>query len=220
MLCSLDLVATSLCDGEAKEKQVAILSIHKKDFHVEPGILKSVRPFIMREISLAQELKTQKLDDRVAVTKYLSKIVDEAVKDANEQWQARHESSTELTPPLPLIRIRVDYSGPNAGGGNYTVENPQRFSNRFVGRVANSNDVVQFYLKKKQTRRKEVTLNDQMRTSYKERLTRVFVAHSYYSSAVVDLQINQTLRVNTELRTYSHERVEIQQRHQLYERES
>jgi len=31
------------------------------------------------------------------------------------------------------------------------VENPQRFSNRFVGRVANTTDIVQFYRKKKGT---------------------------------------------------------------------
>ena len=31
------------------------------------------------------------------------------------------------------------------------MENPQRFSNRFVGRVANTTDIVQFYRKKKGT---------------------------------------------------------------------
>ena len=31
------------------------------------------------------------------------------------------------------------------GGGSFQCENPQRFSNRFVGKVANPNDVVQFY---------------------------------------------------------------------------
>jgi double-strand break repair protein MRE11 len=39
----------------------------------------------------------------------------------------------------------VEHSGP------FEVENPQRFSNRFVGRVANTTDIVQFYRKKKGT---------------------------------------------------------------------
>ena len=41
--------------------------------------------------------------------------------------------------PLPLIRLKVEYSG------GFEVENPRRFSNRFVGQVANVNDVVQFH---------------------------------------------------------------------------
>ena len=39
----------------------------------------------------------------------------------------------------------MEHSGP------FEVENPQRFSNRFVGRVANTTDVVQFFRKKKGT---------------------------------------------------------------------
>lgn len=47
------------------------------------------------------------------------------------------------------MRLRVEISTPE--GGSYDCENPQRFSNRFVGKVANVNDVVQFYRKKKNT---------------------------------------------------------------------
>jgi double-strand break repair protein MRE11 len=45
----------------------------------------------------------------------------------------------------------VEYSAPE--GGRFDCENPQRFSNRFVGHVANVNDVVQFYRKKATLRR-------------------------------------------------------------------
>lgn len=44
--------------------------------------------------------------------------------------------------PLPLIRLRVEYSG------DYEVENATRFSNRFVGRVANVNEIVHYFRKK------------------------------------------------------------------------
>lgn len=64
--------------------------------------------------------------------------------EANEQWlESQTPESQNDTPPLPLIRLRVEHSGP------FEVENPQRFSNKFVGKVANTTDIVQFYRKKK-----------------------------------------------------------------------
>jgi len=78
--------------------------------------------------------------------------VDELIEEANAQWlDSQSSDSQDLTPPLPLIRIRVEHSGP------FEVENPQRFSNRFVGRVANTTDIVQFYRKKKGTGTKRTT---------------------------------------------------------------
>lgn len=44
------------------------------------------------------------------------------------------------------MRLKVEYTAPE--GGRYDCENPQRFSNRFVGKVANVNDVVQFWRRK------------------------------------------------------------------------
>ncbi len=52
----------------------------------------------------------------------------------------------DVEPPLPLIRLKVEYTAPE--GGKFDCENPQRFSNRFIGRVANTNDVVYFWRKK------------------------------------------------------------------------
>jgi double-strand break repair protein MRE11 len=70
--------------------------------------------------------------------------VEELIQEANSQWlESQTSESQDSTPPLPLIRIRVEHSGP------FEVENPQRFSNKFVGKVANTTDVVQFYRKKK-----------------------------------------------------------------------
>ncbi|KAJ5560760.1 Meiotic recombination protein Mre11 [Penicillium sp. DV-2018c] len=150
-------VATSLVPGEAVPKHVSILSVTGREFKNEPIRLKTVRPFVMREIVLSEEKGAQKLarkeNNRTEVTRILMSIVEELIEEANAEWlemQAGREEESEgdsMEPPLPLVRLRVEISTPE--GGSYDCENPQRFSNRFVGKVANVNDVVQFYRKKK-----------------------------------------------------------------------
>jgi len=83
--------------------------------------------------------------------------VEECIDEANEQWLESQPPDTDIsTAPLPLIRLRVEHSGP------FEVENPQRFSNKFVGKVANTTDVVAFYRKRKlgTTRRADATVMD------------------------------------------------------------
>ncbi|GIK05737.1 meiotic recombination [Aspergillus viridinutans] len=149
-------VATSLVPGEAVPKHVAILSITGREFKCEPIRLKSVRPFAMREIVLSEEKGAQKLarkeNNRTEVTRFLISIVDDLIEEAKAEWlemQDEADEDEEREVPLPLVRLRVETSTPE--GGSYDCENPQRFSNRFVGKVANVNDVVQFYRKKKNT---------------------------------------------------------------------
>ncbi|ORY06649.1 Mre11 DNA-binding presumed domain-domain-containing protein [Clohesyomyces aquaticus] len=152
-------VATSLMPGEAVPKHVCILSITGKEFTSEPIRLKSVRPFIMKEIVLAEEraIKEKELwrvtGNRTKITNYLEGIVNTMIEDAKREWlELQEEHDEEETPdvPAPLVRLRVEYSSPS---GAFDCENPQRFSNRFQGRVANTNDVVQFYRKKSATNR-------------------------------------------------------------------
>ncbi|KAL4813447.1 Mre11 DNA-binding presumed domain-containing protein [Aspergillus spinulosporus] len=169
-------VATSLVPGEAVPKHVAILSIKGKEMKCEPIRLKSVRPFAMREIVLSEEKGAQKLarkeNNRTEVTRFLMTIVEELIEEAKAEWLELHrplrregeedeEDDEELEVPLPLVRLRVEISTPE--GGSYDCENPQRFSNRFVGKVANVNDVVQFYRKKKTatSRKKENELDEE-----------------------------------------------------------
>ena len=140
--------------GEAVPKHIAILSITGKDFKVDTIRLKSVRPFVMKEIVLAQEKGAMKLakkaNNRSELTRFLQDIVDEMIEQANQEWEEAQgedeDRDEDAKPPLPLIRLRVEYTAPE--GGNFDCENPQRFSNRFVERVANATDVVQFYRKK------------------------------------------------------------------------
>lgn len=152
-------VATSLMPGEAVPKHVAVLSVTGRDFKVEPIRLKTVRPFVMKEIVLHED-KTAKVlakkeNNRTKLTQYLMSVVDDLIEQAKTEWleaQDEAEQDEELEVPLPLVRLRVEYSAPD--GGSFDCENPQRFSNRFVGKVANVNDVVQFHRKKAGTTRR------------------------------------------------------------------
>lgn len=145
-------IATSLCAGEAVTKHIGILSITGQSFALEKIRLKTVRPFVMREVILADEkaLKNvwKKNSNRTAVTAFLCGLVEDLIEEAVGEWMDAQEDEEiqRRDAPLPLIRLRVEYSAPE--GGKFETENPQRFSNRFVGKVANVNDVIQFYRKK------------------------------------------------------------------------
>ncbi|KAK4180703.1 putative double-strand break repair protein mus-23 [Triangularia setosa] len=151
-------IATSLVDGEAVTKQVAILNITGRRFTVDKIPLKTVRPFVTREVVLATDKRfkglEKKQDNRQEVTKRLMIIVEEMILEAHALWESTHggDVAEDEEAPLPLIRLKVEYTAPE--GSKFDVENPQRFSNRFASRVANQNDVVYFYRKKTAVTRK------------------------------------------------------------------
>ena len=157
-------VATSLMPGEAVQKHVAILKITGKDFNVEPIRLQTVRPFVMKEIVLAEEKAIKGLwkkeENRTALNQHLYKIVEDMIKEGWDQYLDHHDSvmpeekSQEEISGRPLIRLRVEYTAPE--GGRFDIENPQRFSSRFIGKTANETDVVQFYRKKTTARKQNV----------------------------------------------------------------
>lgn len=145
-------VATSLVAGEAVAKHVAIVEISGKNFEVKKHRLKTVRPFITREIVLASDPRFKRLakvaDNRTQLTGELVKVVEELIEEAKTEWlELQGDDLDDIGDvPLPLIRLRVDASAPD--GGKFETENPQRFSNRFGGRVANVNDVISFHKKR------------------------------------------------------------------------
>ncbi|KAL3421537.1 DNA repair protein [Phlyctema vagabunda] len=144
-------VATSLVPGEAVAKHVAILNITGKDFKVEKHRIKSVRPFVTRDLVLATDKRFKNLaklkDNRQQVTAELMNVVEELIEEAKTEWLSIQDEEIPAEEiPLPLIRLKVEYTAPE--GGKFDCENPQRFSNRFVKKVANVNDVVVFYRKK------------------------------------------------------------------------
>jgi double-strand break repair protein MRE11 len=150
-------VATSLVPGEAVPKHVAIVSVTGKDFTVEKHRIKTVRPFITKELVLAQDPRfrgiAKEKENRSKLTLKLKEVVDKLIEEAKSEWLAiqdeedlEYDEDGKPTIPLPLVRLKVEYTAPD--GGKFDCENPQRFSNRFVGHVANVNDVVHFYKKK------------------------------------------------------------------------
>lgn len=68
-------VATSLSEGEAIQKNVGLLSIHKQRFRIDPVALKTVRPFVFEEIIL------DKADDTEHTTKRTHEFLTKKVED-------------------------------------------------------------------------------------------------------------------------------------------
>ncbi|RLV84172.1 Double-strand break repair protein MRE11 [Meyerozyma sp. JA9] len=126
-------VATALSPGEMVEKNVFIMNIRDNKYSIEPVKLKTVRPFIMDEVVLQKEGFVPGPASKDDVSKFLVNKVEELIQKATE---------IDTSGQLPLIRLRVDYTG------DYHVENPRRFSNRFVGKIANVNDVILLFKKK------------------------------------------------------------------------
>lgn len=152
-------VATSLCEAEAKPKHVFVLEIQKGEKpKLEAVPLQTVRTFQLDTLSLS-DVAGLRPHDKESISKYLVEKVEQMIEDANNETRTklRNQFSIDdsdhglIALPLPLVRLRVDYSSPTGRDSiiDYQVENPRRFSNRFVGRVANSNNVVQFFKKKR-----------------------------------------------------------------------
>ncbi|GAA5862121.1 hypothetical protein JCM1840_001650 [Sporobolomyces johnsonii] len=164
-------IATSLAKGEAIPKHVGLIKIQGKEFDFTPIRLRSVRPFLFEEISLAEYHDQQtddkkKLMNKQAVTKYLKVKVNELIDKANKEWDEVHaDEDDESERLLPLIRLRVDYSGGPDGNGYFEVGNPQRFGQDFIDKVANPRDIVQFH-RKSTTRKAKVTINQPDLTDY------------------------------------------------------
>lgn len=137
-------VATSLTEGESEPKHVFILAIKDKQYLLEPILLLSVRPFITRDISLRQENFVEGPASKADILAFLVEQVENMIEEANAQYKERNgiEEGDTQEIPLPLIRLRVDHTG------DYEIENSRRFSNKFVGKVANVNDILLYHKKK------------------------------------------------------------------------
>lgn len=170
-------VATSLCEAEAKPKNVFILELrYDKPPKLSTIPLTSVRTFTMKSISLRDQ-EILRPHDKEAITKFLVEQIEEMIQEANaetiEKSKVHGDEDEDLSSlPLPLVRLRVDYSGPANGASmiDYQVENPRRISNKFAGRVANGNTVIQFYKKTRSTTSTSKKLSPSMNEADIERL--------------------------------------------------
>ena len=152
-------VATSLIASEAVPKHVALISITGKEFKSEAIRLKTVRPFVFKDLVLAQEKEAVRIakkdDHKSELTRFLIGKVEELIEQAQAEWLeaqeeggVREDDEEQSESLLPLIRLRVETTPPDTGI-KFDCENPQRFSNRFIDKVANTNDVIQYHQKKR-----------------------------------------------------------------------
>lgn len=121
-------VATSLAQGESGDKFVGILYVKGKKFNITPIKLKTVRPFIMGELSLQEKLIDVK-DEKMQIYYIKNKVSDlvEEIKETNPNSKK-----------LPLIRLKVDISG------GYKSIPSRHFLDEFCGILANPTDVLLF----------------------------------------------------------------------------
>ncbi|OAD65622.1 hypothetical protein PHYBLDRAFT_88567, partial [Phycomyces blakesleeanus NRRL 1555(-)] len=131
-------VATSLCQGEAVPKHVGLMTLTGHKYALEEIPLKTVRPFEFQHIALAlfSEIDPQNQEE---CEKFLENIVNAMIERSKKRWIRDHTEEEEDAMPLPLIRLRVDYSG------GYSSFNVHRFGITFSDKVANPKDILQFH---------------------------------------------------------------------------
>ncbi|KAG1462731.1 hypothetical protein G6F46_003814 [Rhizopus delemar] len=134
-------IATSLSSGEAEAKHVGILKIEGDRFNLEKIRLKTIRPFQFTSVQLSRVEGLSPTNIKEIQT-YLEGVVEDLIERAKMEWSEQISNSEYNVPiiemPVPLIRIRVDYSG------GYETFNPQQFGQKFNNRVANPKDILKF----------------------------------------------------------------------------
>ncbi|CAL9144510.1 unnamed protein product, partial [Musa hybrid cultivar] len=144
-------VATSLIDGEAKPKHVLMLEIKGSQYRPTKIPLKSVRPFEYAEVVLKDEADIDP-NDQASVLEHLDKVVRNLIDKSSKRAVSRSQLK------LPLVRIKVDYSG-------FSTINPQRFGQKYVGKVANPQDILIFSkaAKKRQSVEEKIDASEKLR---------------------------------------------------------
>jgi double-strand break repair protein MRE11 len=153
-------IATSLSKGETIPKHVCIVKVKGRNFVSEKIPLKTVRPFIFKEIVLADEPELRnvwkKTNNRTEISRHLKNVIGEMVDQAGREWLSQQTQEDlaamqDPNPPRPLVRLRVDYAAPE--GGRFDIENSQRITSDFMNKIANHNDVIVFHIKKRAAKR-------------------------------------------------------------------
>lgn len=151
-------VATSLAQGESIQKKVAILRIHKKEFKIEPLVLKTVRPFVFCDINLQDledEIDLKGPEAQQNVQEYIKSKIEYLIEDSKLQLSGHPKQ-----PTLPLIRLRVTYFDERQ------VFNTIRFGQQFMEQVANPTDMV--ILKKFKAKHENLLKTDLDRNIFEE----------------------------------------------------
>ncbi|XP_033738738.1 double-strand break repair protein MRE11-like [Pecten maximus] len=131
-------VATSLSEGETVKKHIGLLQIKGKNFKMTEIPLETVRPFYMEDVMLS-DTSLNPQDHNIA--KKVEAFCSEKVEGLLEKAESEH-SGNGKQPDKPLIRLRIDYSG------GFEPFSAHRFGQKFIDKVANPKDMVQFQRKK------------------------------------------------------------------------
>lgn len=140
-------IATALVEGEAREKKIAIIEIAGNKFRQWTKPLCSVRPFKIGEVILAEE---RGLDpNHPDVAQHIQTVLEARVTELIGQAQEiALKNNAKNKHKEVLVRLRVEHSG-------FPVLHNQRFGARFVGKVANPNDILLFFRRRAGTMNKK-----------------------------------------------------------------
>jgi len=102
-----------------------------------------VRPYVFEHLILSETLDESGLDPKdpkleEAVDDYLELKVNELIQRAKDEHPHHYGPGVDETKLRPLIRLRVEHTG-------FCTVNRQRFGQKFVDRVANPVDILQFH---------------------------------------------------------------------------
>ena len=81
------------------------------------------------------------LDNQPLITQAVGEFLEARVQSMVDECNRKSRKGTadpKKAPPLPLVRLRVDYTG-------FSTINSQRFGQKFVGKVANPQDVLHWH---------------------------------------------------------------------------
>ena len=128
-------VATSLIQAEAKTKCIGLCEINKDRFRIIPIKLETVRPFIYNQFELRQ------FADRITNTDDIERIIDEKINEAlTEVENGRTKENKIYNDLIPIIRLKIEYTG-------YAMTRTNTILSKYSGKIANLNDVIQFWKK-------------------------------------------------------------------------
>lgn len=126
-------VATSLSGGESVEKKVVIMEIMGDQYRTVPITLHTVRPFVIADVKLSDDLDPIDANPQ-QIEEYLTDKINEIITSIKRD--PRYSNADR--PELPLVRLRVDHTGfPR-------ITNINKFGQRFIGKVANPEELLLF----------------------------------------------------------------------------
>lgn len=131
-------VATSLSEGETVKKHIGLLQVKGKNFKMTKIPLETVRQFYMEDIVLG-DTSLNPHDHNIA--KKVEAFCSEKVETLLEKAESEHSGNSKQ-PNMPLIRLRIDYSG------GFEPFSAHRFGQKFIDKVANPKEMLQFQRKK------------------------------------------------------------------------